>query len=140
MRLIDTNIFLRYLTGDDPEKGRDVLELLKRMERNREKATTNLLVIFETVFTLEKFYKVGKKEIRDLLTPILELRGLRFSEAGMVLDALDIFSEQNISFADAFNAAFMQAHGIQEIYSYDGDFDKIANIERVEPPSGREYI
>lgn len=134
MRLIDTNIFLRYLTGDDPEKGRDVLELLKRLERNREKATTNLLVIFETVFTLEKSYKVGKSEIRDLLTPILELRGLRFSEANTVLDALDIFSKKNISFADAFNAAFMQAHGIREIYSYDGDFDKIDGIERIEPP------
>lgn len=134
MRLIDTNIFLRYLTGDDPEKGHDVLELLKRLERNREKATTNLLVIFETVFTLEKFYKVGKGEIRDLLTPILELRGLRFSEADIVLDALDIFSDKNISFADAFNAAFMQAHGIHEIYSYDSDFDKIDGIERVEPP------
>lgn len=135
MRLIDTNIFLRYLTGDDPDKGRDVLELLKRLERNREKATTNLLVIFEMVFTLEKFYKVGKREIRDLLTPILELRGLRFNEADIVLDAFDIFCEQSISFADAFNAAFMRAHGIHEIYSYDGDFDKIRNIVRVEPSS-----
>lgn len=133
MRLMDTNILLRYLTDDDPEKGRDVLALLKRLERNREKATTNLLVIFETVFTLEKFYKVGRRKIRDLLTPILELRGLRFSEADIVRDALDIFCERNIPFADAFNAAFMQAQGIREIYSYDGDFDKIAGIERVEP-------
>ena len=63
----------------------------------------------------------------------MELRGLRFSEADIARDALDIFCERNIPFADAFNAAFMQAHGIREIYSYDGDFDKIAGIERVAP-------
>ena len=133
MRFIDTNVFLRYLTGDDKEKAQKALALLKRLEKNQEKATTNLLVIFETIFTLERFYKVDRKEVRNLLQPILELRGFKFREADTVIDALDIYTGKNIPFADAFNAAYMRANDLKEIYSYDEDFDRIEDIIRIEP-------
>ncbi|MCF8031399.1 MAG: type II toxin-antitoxin system VapC family toxin [Desulfohalobiaceae bacterium] len=134
MRFIDTNVFLRYLTGDDKEKAANALALLKRLEMNREKATTNLLVIFETIFTLEKFYKVDREKVRNFLQPILELRGLKFRGADTVIDALDIHTSKNIPFADAFNAAYMRANDLKEIYSYDEDFDRIEDIDRIEPP------
>jgi len=57
MRFIDTNLFLRYFTRDEEEKAQKVLALLKRVEKNEEKVTTSPLVIFETIFTLESFYK-----------------------------------------------------------------------------------
>lgn len=133
MRFIDTNVFLRYLTGDDKEKAQKALALLKRLEKNQEKATTNLLVIFETIFTLERFYKVDRKEVRNLLQPILELRGFKFREADTVIDALNIYTGKNIPFADAFKAAYMRANDLKEIYSYDEDFDRIEDIIRIEP-------
>ncbi len=133
MRFIDTNIFLRYFTGDDEAKAKDVLNLLKKIDRNQEKAITNLLVIFETIFTLESFYKVKREEIRDLLSPILELRGLRLEHKDIIADSLDLFCEKNISFADAFNASFMKAFQLKEIYSFDKDFDQIEGIKRLEP-------
>jgi predicted nucleic acid-binding protein len=40
--------------------------------------------------------------------------------------------QHRISFADAFNAAFMQQQ-IGEIYSWDADFDRIPGIARIEP-------
>jgi len=133
MRFIDTNVFLRYLTGDDEKKAQNTLALLKRLEQNQEKATTNLLVIFETIFTLERFYKVDRGEVRHLLQPILELRGLKFREADTVIDALSIYTGKNIPFADAFNAAYMRANNLKEIYSYDEDFDRFEDIIRIEP-------
>jgi len=77
MRFLDTNLLLRYFTRDDEEKARAVLELLKRVERNEEKVLTSPLVIFETVFTLQSYYKLSREEIKDLLIPILNLRGLK---------------------------------------------------------------
>ena len=85
MRFIDTNVFLRYYTRDDEKKAEEVLRLLQKVEKNEEKVITSPLVIFEVIFTLEKYYTVPKKEIRDLLQPILDLRGLK-------LDFRDIFS------------------------------------------------
>ena len=134
MRFIDTNLFLRYFTRDDEEKAQKVLELLKRVEKKEEKIITSSLVMFEVIFTLESFYKVSREEIQELLSPLLDLRGLKLSDKEVFKDALVLFTQKkNLSFADAFNAAFAIKNGIKEIYSYDTDFDKVEGIERVVP-------
>ncbi|MEW5803618.1 MAG: PIN domain-containing protein [bacterium] len=133
MRFIDTNLFLRYFTRDDEDKAQKVLELLKRVEKGEEKVIASSLVMFEVVFTLESFYKVSKEEIKELLSPILDLRGLNLSDKGIYRQALDIYAQKKVSFADAFNAAFVIKKGVKEIYSYDKDFDKLEGIERVMP-------
>jgi predicted nucleic acid-binding protein len=40
---------------------------------------------------------------------------------------------KNISFADAYNAAYMLTEEVASIYSWDIDFDKIEGIHRLEP-------
>ena len=133
MRFVDTNIFLRYFTGSDEKKAKDSFRLLKKIESNEEKVTTSSLVIFETIFTLNSFYKVSRLEIKDLLLPIIRLRGLRLENKEIFKKALEIFSSNKISFADTYNACFMESLGITEIYSYDEDFDDIPEIKRIEP-------
>ncbi len=133
MRFIDTNLFIRYFTRDDEEKAQKVLALLKRVERDKERITTSPLVIFETIFTLESFYEVPKKEIKELILPILKLKGLKLSNKEIYEQALDVHVKKNISFTDAFNSVYILKKGIKEIYSYDEDFDKIEGIKRVAP-------
>jgi predicted nucleic acid-binding protein len=67
------------------------------------------------------------------LLPILRLRGLHVPTKNRLLDALDLYVEKNISFADAFTAMTMKARGIPEVYSWDTDFDGISGISRLEP-------
>ena len=133
MRFIDTNLFLRYFTRDDEKRADDVLKLLKRVARNEEKVTTSPLVIFELVFTLESYYKVPRKEIKKLIQPLLNLRGLRLDFRDVFESALELYSQEKLSFADAFNACFMQKREIKEIYSFDEDFDQVEGIDRVVP-------
>lgn len=133
MRFVDTNIFLRYCVADDVSKSTAVLELLERVERNEEKIVVSPLVVFETIFTLQSFYRVSRKRIQELLLPILSLRGLRLAHRVVFVSALELFAHKSISFADAFNACFMKELGLKEIYSYDSDFDTIEGIERVVP-------
>lgn len=133
MRFIDTNLFLRYFTRDDEEKAQKVLVLLKKVEKNEEKVTTSPLVIFEVIFALESFYKVPKEEVRQLMLPILSLRGLKLQDKGIYKEALDTYVKEDISFPDAFNATFCLKKEIKEIYSYDEDFDRIEGIKRITP-------
>jgi len=133
MRFIDTNLFLRYFTRDDEEKAQKVFNLFKRVERNEEKVITSPLVIFEIIFTLQSFYKVSRKEIKELLSPLLDLKGLKLQDKEVYREALDIYTKKKVSFADAFNAAFAIKKGIKEIYSYDKDFDKLEEIKRIVP-------
>ena len=132
-RLLDTNILLRYLTRDDEKKAASAFALLRRIEQGDETVATSPLVIFETVFTLQKTYRIPRVQIRDALSDIISLRGVDLPNKSVYLHALELYAEKNISFADVYNAAYLQAHHLNEIYSYDTDFDKIAGIVRVEP-------
>lgn len=53
--LVDTNIFLRFLTGDDPAKALACKELFERAERKEVDLYTNELVLAELAWTLRSF-------------------------------------------------------------------------------------
>ena len=59
-RFLDANIMLRYFTRNDPDKAQRARALLERVERRDEKVITSTLVVFETVFTLQRTYKVAR--------------------------------------------------------------------------------
>lgn len=133
LRFLDTNILLRYLTKDDPEKATRALALLLRVERGEERVVTSSLVIFETVWTLQKYYRLPRTDIRDRLLPVLRLRGVHLVNKRVYIEALERFALTTISFADVFNSVYLASLGVSEIYSWDTDFDRIPGITRIEP-------
>ena len=133
LRFLETNILLRYLTRDDESKAQKALSLLQRLERDEERARSSTIVIFETVYTLQSFYRVPKTRVRELLLPVINLRGLRLSDKPVLRAALDLYVEKNLSFADAYIAAEMRKRGETEIYSWDEHFDRVEGIKRIEP-------
>jgi predicted nucleic acid-binding protein len=132
-RFLDTNILLRYLTRDDEHKAQKALHLLMKVEQGEEKVMTSSLVIFETVFTLQSFYKIPRQQIKELLLPIITLKHLQLPDKIVYYHTFDLYISKNISFADAYNAAYMIVHQISEVYSWDTDFNKIDGITRLEP-------
>jgi predicted nucleic acid-binding protein len=133
---LDTNILLRFLTRDDERKAQQALDLLLRVERGEEKVITSPLVIFETVYTLQSFYKVPRQYIKDQVLSIISLRGLHLPDKSLYHRAFDLYVTKNISFADAYNAIYMQSEEVSHIYTWDRDFDKIDGITRIEPEEG----
>jgi uncharacterized protein len=132
-RFLDTNILLRLLTRDDETKAEQSLALLLRIEDGGERVVTSHLVIFETVFTLQRSYRLSREQIRDSVLPIITLSGLQLEEKGLYAPAFQLYIDLNISFADAYNAAFMLANDLNEVYSWDGHFDRVEGISRVIP-------
>jgi predicted nucleic acid-binding protein len=132
-RFVDANVLLRYLLNDDPNRSAAALELLERIDRGEESAETSLLAIFEVIFTLQRRRKLSKRKIGEHLTYIVEMSHLRIPERQLLNRSLDLYVEENISFADAYIAASMLSQGISEIYSWDADFDRIPEITRLEP-------
>jgi len=130
---LDTNILLRFLTRDDEGKAQQALGLLLRVERGEEKVITSPLVIFETIYTLQSFYKVPRQLIKEQILSIISLRSLHLPDKNLYHRAFDLYVTKNISFADAYNAVYMLAEEVSYIYSWDRDFDKIVGITRIEP-------
>lgn len=135
VRFLDTNVLLRYLTRDDPQKAEACLHLLMRVERGEETVVTSDIVILEAVYVLQSrsHYGLSRDRVRELLEPLIHLRGLRLPNKALYPRVFALYSDSTMSFADAYNAAFMESRGLNEVYSYDTDFDRVQGIRRVEP-------
>lgn len=134
MQFIDTNVFLRFLTRDDFAKAERVKALLEQAERGEVELTTSESVISELVFVLSspKLYNVGRERLRQLLLPIVSLRGLKLANRAVFVRALDLYAGTSMDFIDALAVAHMEARQVTEVYSYDRHFDGVNGIRRLE--------
>ncbi len=134
VRLTDTNLLIRFFTGDDPEKAERVRQLLERVERNEERIALSPIVVFETVFTLQHSYRLERARITEMLDDLISLPGVQLPNKRVYLDALELYATHpRLSFGDAYNASYMAASNLTEIYSYNADFDRLPGLTRVEP-------
>lgn len=130
---LDTNIFLRHLLADHPDQSPRATAFLARVERGEVRVHTAQLVVFETVFTLERTYKRAKADIAAALLPLIELPGIFLPGKRLFRAAFDLYVHHNLPFADAYFAAWMRHKGVSEIVTFDRDFDRIPGIIRREP-------
>ena len=121
--LIDTNVILRYLLNDVPEQSEASNKLMDKL-MSEEEAYLHDVVIAELVWTLEKFYKVPRPKIREVISELLLIKGLLVSNKNILLKALEIFAEKNIDFADALIAS-MAMENEAEVITFDKDFSKV---------------
>ena len=133
MRFLDTNIFIRFLTNDIPKKAEACEKIFKKAVEKKETLFTTDLVIAEIVWVLESIYELQKEEIQDKVEKILNTPNLICPHKDLILSALTIYSEKNIDYIDAYNALILKDKGIEELYSYDKDYDRIDWLTRLEP-------
>ena len=133
MRFADTNIFIRYLTADIPEKADACDKLFKRAISGKDKLFTTDLVIAEIIWVLESYYELAKNDVREKVEKILNTPNLFCQQKDIILGALNLYTEKNIDYIDAFNALILKHKGIEELYSYDPHFDRIDGLTRLEP-------
>jgi len=131
---IDTNLFIRYLTNDDPKKADRVDRLLEQAANGKVNLMTAEMVLTEVVWVLESYYNLEKARIAEMLKAILSTPGLEVLNGRVVENALQYYSLQNMDFVDAYIVALMQKHKIVGIYSFDKKhLDRITHVTRLEP-------
>ncbi len=135
IRFLDTNIFIRHLTNDDPERSPACFALIQAIEQGRQTAWTSELEVAEVVFVLasNRTYHLSRETIRDLLLPLINLPGLKLAHKRLYRRVFDLYTRLPIDYTDAYNAALLEQRKQRELYSYDTDFDHIAGIQRLEP-------
>jgi len=133
VKFIDTNIFIRFLTDDVPEKADACEEIFKKTIEKQETLFTTDLVIAEIVWVLESFYELPKEEVQGKVEKNLNTPNLICPHKDLILNALMIYSKKNIDYIDAVNALILKERGIEELYSYDEHFDRIDWLTRLEP-------
>jgi predicted nucleic acid-binding protein len=135
MRLpfLDTNVLLRHLLEDHADFSPRATAFLARIELGEIQVRTADPVILETVFTLQRGYKFPKAEIRATLMPLIELPGIVLPGKHHFSRVFDVYVNYNISFVDAYHVVLMERLGLDEIVTFDREFDRVPGLARLEP-------
>ena len=119
LHYVDTNVFLRFLTVDIPEKARAAERLFTKAVNGEIKLITSEVTIAELVWTLEKYYKLSRYHIREIIEGILSTSNLEITNSDMIQAAIEIYESQNVDYIDGYTIAFMRQTGVKKIFSFD---------------------
>jgi len=131
---VDTNLFIRYFTNDDPAKADRVEKLLDEAAAGTVKLITTEMVIAEVIWVLESGYSLKNIDVAPLVRGILATPGLEVINGALVARAVELYESAIIDFIDGYIAAVMEKQGITELYSFDRkNISRITGIVRKEP-------
>ncbi len=116
---VDTNVFLRYLTNDVPEQADAVEALLQRAADGELRLVTSALVIAEIVWALETYYGLDRSSVREKVLAVVNTPGIDVDGAELVIQACAWYVDANIDYADAWNAAWLQASDLERVFTFD---------------------
>jgi predicted nucleic-acid-binding protein len=117
--VIDTNLLVRYLTDDEPQKAKAIDTLLNSAAKGELKILIPSIVIAELVWVLESFYKMMAEDITGLVEAILNTPGVDTQDKSVIKAALKLYRSKRIDLIDAWIIEFARAKGAKRIYTFD---------------------
>ena len=115
MIAVDTNVWVRYVTNDDPEQAQRALKLLE----NADGVFIAKTVLLEFEWVLRAVYDLPPASIQRALLHILGLPIVQAEAAGQVARALEYYT-QGLDFADALHLAGSET--AEAFYTFDAQF------------------
>ena len=130
--LIDTNVLVRFLIGEQGTKYIGLSDFFESLENGSIRVELKLIVLFQTIFVLNSYYSVPKDKIADSILDLVSFRGIRIRDKKTVQQAIVTWKETNLEIVDCYLIACLKNDAQHLLYSYDQDFDKFG-ICRKEP-------
>lgn len=127
-RLVDTNVILRFLTGEPENQAARAKKLFAANESGELALRVVPLVVAEVVFVLSgKVYGYGRSEVTSALIPFLQSPTLDVEQRDVLLLALELYRDHSIDYVDAFLAAEARLAG-HTLASFDADFKTVPAV------------
>jgi len=128
---VDTNVIVRHLTGDPPEMATRATAYLA----SESEILLADLVLAETVYVLESFYKAPREQIAAAMRSLLAMPSVMTVDPGVLLRSLEVYERDRLDFAEAYLVACAESTGINRVASFDRSIDRVGTVERIEPPT-----
>jgi len=120
---IDTNILIRYLTGDDKVQSIKATELIERYSGQENSIFVNNIVICELVWVLERGYKYSKEQIISVLKEIFSTVEFSFENQQVLWLSVLEYENYKTDFSDILIGKLNIFNGC----NYTVTFDKAAS-------------
>ena len=120
--LLDTNLIIRFLVDDDPQKVSRVERLLKN------KDNTNILldtIVAEIIWVLSSYYSLKKTEVIEVLNNLLKLSFIKWESRDLLVEAMATFDKTNLDLEDSYNLAFIRKKKIKSVKTFDKHLQKL---------------
>ena len=132
---VDTNVFIRLLTGDDPVKASRCRDLFQQVQNGKVSLVTTSTIVAEVTYVLvsSATYRYPRETIAQGMRPLLALQGLHIERKDEILAALDLWESSTLDFEDCLAVETTRRMSLDGIYSYDRGLDRIPDIRRLEP-------
>ena len=128
--LLDTNVIIRYLLGDNDKLSKMANEIFVPIEKGHQKAIILESVFTESVFILAKVYAVPKDKIYEALVALIQYKGIINDDKQSLKAALDLFSHTNLHIVDCILAAKAKQHNY-ELVSFDQELIKVSEGNKI---------
>lgn len=103
--VVDTNIILRFLVGDNKEQQRKAVSYFREGEKGKRDLIIAPLVIAEVCFVLETFYKKSREEIVSALQVFISSRWLAVEHRDRLIYLLPLY-KSGLHFVDSLLVAW----------------------------------
>ena len=132
MYLIDANVFLELLLNQ--KRADDCQNLLEAVQKGNVDCFMTDLVLDSILIVMEDKGKMPA-DLGTFLTSIASFKGLRLYFLTLLdrLEATKIMKENGLDFEDSTLIQAARRLKVKGIVSYDKDFEKVTDVERLEP-------
>ena|SRR5688500_10934319 len=127
---VDTNILIRHLTGDPPGMAARATTYLATASQ----LLLADLIVAETVYVLESFYKAPRAQIADSIRSLLAFETVVTVDPALLLRAIELYEQDRLDFAEAYLVACAETTGVGTVVSFDRSIDRVGTVNRIEPP------
>jgi len=125
--LLDTNILLRFITGEPAGQARETADLVAAAEAGKVRLAVLPMVLAEAVFVLTGFYEHPRPKVAEVLAHLISSPGFHCEESERMLDALRLFGAGKLDFVDCYLAA-VSIREQRSLVSFDRDLAKLHGI------------
>ena len=127
--LVDTNVLLRFLRGDDAQHSPAARALFSDACDGKCVLILTEVAVAEAVWVLDSFYQTGRERIAEGLSKVILSAGVRCVKQDEMLDALRRFASTKCDFLDCYLAALTAASG-DHVATFDKDFNQFDDVKR----------
>ena len=128
---LDTNVVVRHLTGEPADLAARATAYLASAQ---ELLLTDL-VAAEMVYVLESFYRAPRNQVATAVRSLVAFDSIVCVDPALLLRAIEVYETDRLDFAEAYLVANAESTGVGRVASFDRSIDRVATIERVEPPA-----
>lgn len=118
MIAIDTNVLVRYLVNDEPERAAAARDLLSAASR-QEPVFLCREVVVETVWVLKRAYRFSRARIAEVLMELVAVDGLIFEAEDDVAEAAAAYRRGGAGFSDLMILAAARRNDAQPLFTFD---------------------